>query len=490
MTSINTQDADRPAAQGPKKSVVVIGGGLAGIACALSLAKRGAAVQLLESKRRLGGRAGSFVTRGSSGEETIDYCQHVGMGCCHGLLRLIEWLHHEHYWDRQQQLHFYGPSGDYQRLGALPLVPAPLHLATWLVRWPGLTMRDRLAIATGMLKIRRLKINDAMDDISAETWLTEAGQTPQAIERFWSTIIVSALGEQTQRVSLASVCKVLQDGFLARRDAFHLLVPNRPLDWLFNEGAERSLREAGVQVQLSTPANKISETSGASGWRIDTPAGPLAADAVVIALPWHQVEALEIDAETRETDDKTRAIADVRRRASQLESSPISGVHTWWDREWLTTPHAAIVGRLCQWVFPKPSENLDPQTASIDASGNSRQHYYQIVISASRDLPARKDGELARALHEDLANVFPQVREARLLRHKVVTDPHAVFSVAPGALRNRACTRTSLPGIFLAGDWTQTGWPATMEGAILSGFAAADQAALDWNCIVHPAERN
>ncbi|MEM7558702.1 MAG: FAD-dependent oxidoreductase, partial [Planctomycetota bacterium] len=149
-------------------------------------------------------------------------------------------------------------------------------------------------------------------------------------------------------------------------------------------------------------------------------------------------------------------------RSTKLEGSPITGIHTWWDRPWLEKPHAVLVGRLCQWVFPGPSEG---------AEASAGEYYYQIVVSASRDLP--KADELAGHLLDDLAAVFPAVSQAKLLRHRAVTDPQAVFSVGVGTQEFRAESKTKVQGLWLAGDWTQTGWPATMEGAVRSGFTVA-----------------
>ncbi len=445
------------------KSTIVIGGGLAGIAAALSLAKRGVKVTLLESRQRLGGRAGSFTLLDDFGVEiqTVDYCQHVGMGCCHNLKKLIQWLGQKDDWHEHRQLHFFGPHGDYQRLGAWPIVPAPLHLAGWLLKWPHLRLRDRASIARGMWAVRKLPLNSQTASQPALDWLQLHGQTPAAIEHFWSTIIVSALGEELSRVSLAAVAKVLQDGFLKHRDAFHLLVPQRPLAELFGTQAVHCLKQQGVELHLATPVTSLAQLTP-EALRVDTSQSSLEADSVILAVPWHQLSKI------RFVDDRCglSALASI---AGQLQSSSITGVHTWWDRPWLNLPHAAIVGRLCQWVFPKPTLVFPSATASV----SQRQVYYQIVISASQALRGAEPEKLASAIHEDLQKVFPAARGARLLKYKVVTDPQAVFSITPQAHLFRPEPGVG-PRIAVAGDWTQTGWPATMEGAILSGFKAAE----------------
>ncbi|GAB5403506.1 MAG: hydroxysqualene dehydroxylase HpnE [Aureliella sp.] len=450
-----------------KQRVVVVGGGLAGCTAALKLADTGAKVTLLEAKRSLGGRTGSFSMPtetggegqgGASTTQEVDYCQHVAMGCCDRILALINRLGQQDEWQRHKTLHFYGPTGDYQRLAALPLVPAPLHLAGWLLRWPGLGVADRACIARGMLWLNRLRESTDLDEVSAIQWLNQNRQTGRAIDRFWSTIIVSALGEELDQVSLDAVRKVMQDGFLRRRDAFHLVVPKKPLSQLFGEQMLDTLLSAGVEVQTGCRVNSIKTDSDGS---VTVQAGENCwhAERIVVAIPWHQLSSLAAASPAVEQMDV------VASQASELKSSPISGVHTWWDRPWLRTPHAAIVGRLCQWVFPEP--NLQ------DDQSDDRPTYYQIVISASRELPSGGPQELEQLIRDDLEKTFPGVSDAKLLRMKVVTDPRAVFSVQPGARRMRPASRLN-DWCYLAGDWTDTGWPATMEGAVRSGEQAAE----------------
>lgn len=459
-----------------EKSAVVIGGGLAGIAASWQLAEQGFKVTLLESKQRLGGRAGSFE---SSNGEDVDYCQHVGMGCCTHLLKLISWLGQEDCWDRHRELHFYGPQGKYCRLGALPL-PAPLHLSTWIWKWPGLNFKDRMAVAYGMLRIWRMdqKCASELDEIPALKWLREIRQPNTTIDRFWSTILVSALGEALDRVSLAAVCKVMQDGFLKQTDAFHLLVPNQPLSKLFNTDARNALTSIGVDVRLGSGAKQIQHSR--TSIRVLAPNDCIEASHVVIAIPWHQIPKLRIQTEDVQEDSSKLSQSEFEK----LEASPITGIHTWWDTAWMKKPHAAIVGRQCQWVFPKPTQEsttnqISAGNFSIDQQHNqANEHYYQIVVSASRNLlnvpkAGKHGGDFETALIDDLSQVFPRVRDAKLLRCQAVTDPKSVFSVKAGADKLRPEALSGLRNVMLAGDWTKTGWPATMEGAIRSGFNAA-----------------
>ena len=379
----------------PIRSAVIVGGGLAGISAALALARHGIRVQLIEVRSELGGRVGSFnkAHPHDGTVERIDYCQHVGMGCCTNLKQLISWLDQTQDWQTHRQLHFFGPSGKYQKLAAWPLLPAPLHLTGWLLQWPGLKLRDRIRLARGLWTIRKLKPDDAAQMYSALSWLKSQRQTEQTIERFWSTMAVSALGEKLSQVSLGALTKVLQDGFLGHRDAFHLLVPTRPLGELFGSQAQTQLRRLGVEIHLSSPIHSIDCVNPAA-MQVTGQRRTWTADALVIAVPWHRLPKLNFGSHVPE-------LAAIAEQASQLQASAITGLHTWWDRRWLELPHATIVGRLCQWVFAKGSTHTrltEDGTLPTDnallanpiPAGNtpSREHYYQVVISATSSLRA------------------------------------------------------------------------------------------------------
>ena len=455
--------------------VAVVGGGLAGIQTAMHLAKHGCETWLIESRSRLGGRVGSFTDPQSG--QAIDYCQHVGMRCCGELIRFIEDTGQREQWHEQSTLWFRSRAGKPFQAAAWPL-PAPFHLSGLLLKWPDLSPVDRIAIAMALGKLIRTRPTRDFERQMALEWLKAQRQPRNAIDSFWSTILVSALGEQLPRITMGSVHKVMIDGFAATKDAYHLLVPQRSLSELIDQTAKESLARIGVRLVAGQAVEGLSR-SGSGTWSLglktksdsaskllalpEIPALP-EFQGVVLAVPWHRLGTILGDATIGSLPDGAKTLRDVQ----SLESAPITGVHTWWSKKWFNDPHAILIDRLCQWVFPGPSES-DP---------NASEHYYQIVISGSRDLPKGDSEAVLRSVEADLREVFPELGNsgAKLLRGKVVTDPQSVFSVSRGHDQSRLETATfGAQGLFLAGDWTATGWPATMEGALRSGSLAANQ---------------
>ena len=444
---------------GPR--VAVIGAGLAGINASLHLARHGCKVTLLESKHRIGGRVGSFVDLESG--QSVDYCQHVGMNCCSNLKQWIEDTDQSPYWTEQDSLHFVSSSGKRIHVVAWPL-PAPFHLSGLLFRWPQLQLLDRVRVGRGLLQLNRLKRNQGMSHSLAIDWLRANGQSEKCIRNFWATILVSALGEQVERVTLGAAHKVLIDGFAASRTAFHLLVPNRPLSELLDESVSSTLRSLGVDIRLAHSVSRIQLQPNATlelEYASECQRPSELFDAAICAVPWNKI-----------TECMPSELAVVASPASSLQSSPITGIHTWWDRPWLNGPHAILVDRLCQWIFPAPIGD----GASMPRVGRTREYYYQIVISASHALPRGDSASILQIVKKDLAEIFPESAVATMFRGKVVTDPNAVFSMAPGLDSSRLDTNACAERrIWLAGDWTQTEWPATMEGALRSGACAAQE---------------
>ncbi|MGH7138061.1 MAG: hydroxysqualene dehydroxylase HpnE [Pirellulales bacterium] len=434
--------------------IAVVGGGLAGLAAAVALAGKGLPIELYEGRRRLGGRATSFYDSASG--EWIDHCQHVGMGCCTNLADFCRRTGLTEYFRRDQVLYFFGPDGRCRRLFASRWLPAPAHLAPALLRLGYLSFGERISIARAMLRLARTHPSGD-EPTTIGQWLLLEGQSRRAIELFWSVVLVSALGEELDRASLAHARKVFVDGFLASREAYEVDVPRVPLGELYGERLQAWLEQNGVTLFLGAEVKRIDgEASQVS--HIELADGSRRAVAAAIAaVTWKRVRALFDEALLRHLPELSRV--------DEIESAPITGVHLWFDREITPLAHAVLVGRLSQWLFNRGQ-------ASTGISGAS--HYYQVVISASRSLAGRDRAQVVDEIVGELASIWPLAKAAKLLRWRMVTEQAAVFSVRPGIERMRPPQQSSLRNLAFAGDWTRTGWPSTMESAVRSGYLAAE----------------
>ncbi|QDT38953.1 hydroxysqualene dehydroxylase HpnE [Stratiformator vulcanicus] len=451
LTTENQESSDQ------RLPVIIVGGGLAGMATAEGLSRLGVPVLLLESRGRLGGRASSFDDPASGMQ--IDNCQHVSMGCCTNFRNFCEQTGIADHFRVEKCLNFVGPNGRVARFKASNL-PAPFHLTPAFLRLQYLSFADRRSIARGLHALARPLGPDRRNETLLD-WLRRHQQTDVAIDRFWHVVLVSALSESLDRIDVAYGRKVFVDGFLANRTGWQVEIPTVPLDDLYGESLLTCFdsRRAEIRTKtnvtaLRTEGDRVTGVTLRDGTTID-------ASAVVLAVPHHRVDSLLTEP----------PLAEVGQSIQELESAPISSVHLWFDREITDLPHAVLIDRVSQWMFNRTQiASRNGQAAPTDES----RFYYQIVISASRDVAGNHD-ELTRLVVEELSDIWPQVRSAKLLVSRVVTERRAVFSVTPGSDRLRPPQRTSVPGLYLAGDWTATGWPATMEGAVRSGYLAAEE---------------
>ena len=432
---------------------------MAGLAAAEALSRHGLRVTVLEARRQLGGRAGSFCDPAT--EEWVDHCQHVAMHCCTNLADFCRQTQIARYFRHDRVVHFFGPDGRRSDLQAAHWLPAPLHLAPWLMRVDFLSSGEKLRAAKALLKLARVASEESEEE-TIGSWLRRHGQSPSVLERFWGPVLVSALGEELDRASVTGARKVFVDGFLTARDAHQVLVPTIPLNRLYGEMVANVLRERGVVLRLGAAVSQATPNGErvrgirlADGTEQDY-------DFVVLAVPWLRITGLL-------SDGLAEAVPHLQQLAA-IPSAPITGVHLWFDRPLTQLPHAVLVGRLSQWVF-----NRGP---ALNQAAESGRHYYQVVISASRSLDSRSREEVLTEILSDLQAIWPDTRRARLLQSRIVTQRDAVFSMTPGLERLRPSQKTAVPNLMLAGDWTRTGWPATMEGAVRSGYLAA-QAILD-----------
>jgi squalene-associated FAD-dependent desaturase len=416
--------------------VLIVGGGLAGLAAATALAPLEQRVTILEARPRLGGRASSFTDPATG--QLVDACQHVNMGCCTNFKQFAETIGVAKFLQPQETLNFVTPDRRVSRFRRNPW-PAPFHLGRAFAGLHFLSAGEKLRIAWGLLQMRR----EPWDfDPPLRPWLEAEWQTTRCIERFWNVVLTSALNANVNEVGLKYARKVFVDAFLTDRDGFVVEVPTVPLGRLYGEELRGWLAKHGVTVMENCAARRLVVPN-----TIELRDGRrLTASNVLLAVPFERV--LDLLPESLAADP---FFARIRR----LEPSPITSVHLWYDREVFPIPHAVLVDCLGQWVFRRENG------------------YLQVVVSAAAALKALGREEIERRIVEELHRLFPQLRIAKLLRSKVVTEQNATFRAVPGVDAFRPSQRTPVPGLFLAGDWTDTGWPATMEGAVRSGHLAA-----------------
>ena len=434
-----------------KPTVAVIGGGLAGLSAGCALADAGYPVKLFERRPFLGGRASSYELPGTG--EVVDNCQHVLLGCCTNLIDFYKRLGVESQIRWYDEITFILPGGKSSVLRPSHL-PAPMHAGPSFLGSSVLDWKDKLAISRALLALMPSLPPDS--DMDFQSWLLRHGQTKQAIDRFWAPVLISALNEDLDHVSVRYAALVFRDSFLKSAEAGRMGLPGVPLSDLYAAAASY-IEARGGQVHLRTAVESL-RTDGSAAY-LSVAGEELRADYLVLATPFNGVEKLLPDVPEMHS---------VRQQAAHFGSVPITGIHLWFDREITPLEHAVLLDRTIQWMFQK-SKILNTRRQSGETGS-----YLELVISASKTLVDKPRQEIINLALRELAEYFPSVREARLTKATVVKEVHATFSPAPGSDNYRASHSTPWPRLFLAGDWTATGWPATMEGAVRSGYGAAE----------------
>ncbi len=438
------------------ETVLVLGGGLAGLAACVRLLRRGLDVTLVEKRPFLGGRAFSFRDR-ETGEE-VDNGQHVFMGCC---TYYVDFLETVGAMDRT----YFQPSLRVEvvrdgRTGALASTPwlGRLHLLPSFLRYPHVGLRDKLLALYGLAKVSltdRSKRAEALDAESCYDWLKRHRQPERVIDNLWELIVLPTLNDSVRDTSADMALMVFQEGLLKRPRDAALGYPTVGLTSLNGEPARRYIEEAGGKLALGRSVGAIRVEDGRVAG-VELSDGEVAqADAYVSALPFGVL----LDTLPPEVSGNP-----FFEPASGLSSSPIVDIHLWYDRPVMDGPLAAFLDSPVQFVFNK----------SLIQGSTGRGQYLCISLSGAWDYVDRPKADLVEEFSAEMARLLPRAREATLARSLVVKEKNATFRPAPGAGKRRLPQATPLPNLYLAGEWTDTGWPSTMEGAVRSGVFAAD----------------
>ncbi|MEU3756304.1 hydroxysqualene dehydroxylase HpnE [Streptomyces olivoreticuli] len=446
-------------------AAVVVGGGLAGVTAALELADAGLRVTLVEGRPRLGGLAFSF----RRGELTVDNGQHVYLRCCTAYRWFLDRVDAAGLAPLQQRLDVpvldVGHPSGRPRLGRLrrAQLPVPLHLAASLATYPHLSLAERAKVGRAALALGGLDLGDpALDDEDFASWLHRHGQSDRAIEALWDLVGVATLNAPADRSSLGLAAMVFKTGLLSEPGAADIGWARVPLGELHDVRARTALEAAGVRTELRTRATAITRGEG-GGWHVDIEAGSggterLAADTVVLAVPQRETHALLPEGALDDPD-----------RLLDIGTSPILNLHVVYDRKVLRQPFFAALGSPVQWVF----DRTDSSGLGGRADGGQ---YLAVSQSAADDDIDRPVAELRERYLPELERLLPAARGAGVRDFFVTRERTATFAPTPGVGRLRPHAPTNAPGLYLAGAWTATGWPATMEGAVRSGVNAAGAA--------------
>jgi hydroxysqualene dehydroxylase len=460
------------------RHVVVIGGGLAGITAAIDLCDAGHAVTLLESRPRLGGAASSYRRAGM----TVDNGQHVFLRCCAFYQQLLARLDVTGQVGIQERFDVTvlagtglagtgatgagptgtGPAGPARARLRRSSLPSPLHLTAALARYPLLSLTERVKVARAALAFRFADpTSPELDRQRLGDWLAARGQAERARRRLWDLFIISALNISGDDASTGLAAKVIKTALLGRKDAADIGMARVPLGRLHSDATAALLARLGASVQLGARAASV-EQLPSGGFRIGLSRGDLAgpgeaagqallADAVVLAVPPGQAARLAGSAGVAEAASFDR-----------LGYSPIVNVHVIYDRQVMDLPFAAAVDSPVQWVFDKTKH-----------AGLPAGQYLAVSVSAADDLVDTPTAEVREMFLPALEELFPAAAGAGITDFFVTRERRATFRQEPGSGALRPGAATSVPGLALAGAWTDTGWPDTMEGAVRSGHNAA-----------------
>ena len=438
---------------------VVIGGGVAGLSACVRLAEKGRRVLLLEQRHHLGGRTYSFIDRRTG--DSVDNGQHLLMGCYRETRAFLRTVGSDHLATLQPLLsiHFLHPRSGASHLQALPL-PAPVGVFGGLLRLSSLSITDRL----NLLRVGRSLLSSSsraergLDATTVDRWLESLGQSAEARKYLWDIIAIGTLTDNPRTVSALLFRRVLRAAFLGTREDSCLLIPRAGLSEILVEPARKFIESRGVVVQTGVSRTTL-ELRRNRIVRVHGSGPPVEARNVISAVPYFSLPSL--------FDRSSSAASRVFPHTRRFESSPILTINLWFDRPVFDLEFAALLDSRVQWVFNK---------TRLFGSGRRARfpQYLSVVISGARDLVTMTNERLADIARQEIEAVLPGVRRSRIMHSLVVREKRATFSPRPGVEKFRPGLKTPIENFFLAGDWTQTGLPATIEGAVMSGNRAAD----------------
>jgi squalene-associated FAD-dependent desaturase len=484
-----------------RASVGIVGGGLAGLAAACALAEGGYAVTVFERRAFLGGRASSYEHPGTG--EVVDNCQHVLLGCCTNLRDFYRRLGVEDQIRWYKRITFIEPGGRSSVLEP-SWMPAPLHSALSFLQFKLLSLGDKVAIGRAMMGLMAGVPEESSEDFLG--WLRRKGQTQAAIDRFWAPVLVSSLNEDLDKTSVKYGAMVFRDAFLKSAEAGRMGVPTVPLSELYGV-AQGYIEQRGGRVMRRCTVEQVccAEASfdrasngqadhGIAGVKLCTSEGEFSFDYAISAIPFHHLGRIL---------PPSPASDELQAKVSHLKTVPITGIHLWFDREITPLEHAALLDRNIQWMFQKSkilkwkngagalADNaaLPAVGALAAAPAGAGGSYLELVVSSSKSLLEMGRAEIIALAMKELTEFFPAVRDAQLVKATVIKEVHATFAPGPLSEGFRLSPVSAWPRLFLSGDWTATGWPSTMEGAVRSGYLTAEalcRAAGDVHPIVVP----
>jgi len=432
--------------------VIILGGGLAGLSAAVELCARGYKILLLEQRPRLGGRTYSFVDETTG--DIVDNGQHLLMGCYHETRSYLEQIGSGHLATLQPHLRidFLRPNKPAASLSCPPL-PAPFHILGGLIGLSTVSLADRLKLLRVGLALQRTSAEKErrLDSLTVDEWLETLGQSAENRKYLWDVIAIGSLNDSPQSVSALLFFRVLRAAFLGKRENSSLLVPRAGLSELLVDPAARFIESHGGEIKLRSGATKLEKDGGRIKAVRCEDGSSYQADFFISAVPHTAVSGLL----------ESESLSHIR----HFSSSPIITINLWLDREILDKDFTAVLDSRIQWIFNR--------TALLSRKSSHAHQYLSIVISAATDFIEKGGNHLVQIAVDDLRTILPEASRAHVVHSLIIKEKRATFTPKPGLESQRPSPRSEFENLFLAGDWTATGYPATIEGAVMSGKRAA-----------------